>query len=82
MVRERQLEQRRGRSKWIAFAIGLARGWRDYRQLTVRMTVDGTALGRARVLDSVLTGLRGVGTHLAESANENEWCESSQPWSA
>ncbi|MFG2604108.1 pentapeptide repeat-containing protein [Streptomyces sp. NPDC048514] len=29
--------------------------------------VDETGLGRARVLDSVLSGLRGVGTHLAES---------------
>ncbi|MGW0995122.1 pentapeptide repeat-containing protein [Streptomyces sp. NPDC002523] len=30
-------------------------------------TLGETALGRARVFDSVLTGLRGVGTHLAES---------------
>jgi diacylglycerol kinase family enzyme len=45
-VRERHLEQRRGHGKWIAFAIGLARGWSDYRQVTVRMTVDGTPLVR------------------------------------
>ena len=46
IVRERQLEQRRGHRKWIAFAIGLARAWSDYRQLTVRMTVDGQPLVR------------------------------------
>jgi diacylglycerol kinase family enzyme len=46
VVRERQLEQRRGRGKWVAFAIGLAREWRAYRQVTVRMTVNGTALMR------------------------------------
>jgi diacylglycerol kinase family enzyme len=46
IVRERQLEQRRGHSKWIAFAMGLARAWRRYRQMTVRMTVDGKALVR------------------------------------
>ena len=46
IVRERQLEQRRGHRKWIAFAIGLVRAWRDYRQITVRMTVDGKVLVR------------------------------------
>jgi diacylglycerol kinase family enzyme len=46
IVRERQLEQRRGRRKWIAFAIGLARAWSDYRQMIVRMTVDGRPLVR------------------------------------
>jgi diacylglycerol kinase family enzyme len=46
LVREKQLELRRGHGKWIAFAIGLARAWRDYRQITVRMTVDGTPLVR------------------------------------
>ena len=46
VVRERQLEQRRGHRKWIAFAIGLARTWRGYRQMTVRMTVDGQPLVR------------------------------------
>jgi diacylglycerol kinase family enzyme len=46
LVRERQLEQRRGHSKWTAFAIGLARAWRHYHQMTVRMTVDGKALVR------------------------------------
>jgi diacylglycerol kinase family enzyme len=46
IVRERQLERRRGHGKWIAFAIGLARAWRHYRQITVRMTVDGTQMVR------------------------------------
>jgi diacylglycerol kinase family enzyme len=46
IVRERQLEQRRGHRKWIAFAIGLARAWRDCRQITVRMEVDGKSLVR------------------------------------
>src|SRR5207249_646258 len=46
IVRERQLEQRRGRRKWIAFAIGLARAWSDYRHVSVRMTVDGKPLVR------------------------------------
>jgi diacylglycerol kinase family enzyme len=46
MVRERQLEQRRGRGKWPAFAIGLARTFSNYRQITVRMTVDGQPLVR------------------------------------
>ena len=41
IVRERQLEQRRGLGKWPAFAIGLARAFSNYRQITVRMTVDG-----------------------------------------
>jgi diacylglycerol kinase family enzyme len=41
IVRERQLEQRRGRGKWPAFAIGFARALQNYRQITVRMTVDG-----------------------------------------
>lgn len=46
LVRERQLEQRRGHRKWIALAIGLARAWNDYRQITIRMTVDGKPLVR------------------------------------
>lgn len=46
IVRERQTEQRKGRAKWIAFAIGLARAWIDYRQIRVRMTVDGRPLDR------------------------------------
>jgi diacylglycerol kinase family enzyme len=46
VVRERQLEQQRGHRKWIAFAIGLARAWTRYHQITVRMTVDGKALVR------------------------------------
>lgn len=43
IVRERQLEQRRGHAKWTAFAMGLARAWYDYRPLTVRLTIDGDA---------------------------------------
>jgi diacylglycerol kinase family enzyme len=46
LVRERQAEQRRGHGKWIAFTIGLVRSWRNYRQLTLRMTVDGRPLVR------------------------------------
>lgn len=46
VVRERQLEQRHGRGKWPAFAIGLARALSNYRQITVRMTVDGRPLVR------------------------------------
>jgi diacylglycerol kinase family enzyme len=46
LVRERQLEQRRGHGKWTAFAIGLLRASRQYRQITVRMTVDGRSIVR------------------------------------
>ena len=46
LVRERQLEQQRGHGKWTAFAIGLARAVSNYRQITVRMTVDGQPLVR------------------------------------
>ena len=46
IVRERQLEQRRGRGKWPAVAIGLARALNNYRQITVRMTVDGRPVVR------------------------------------
>jgi diacylglycerol kinase family enzyme len=46
IVRERQMEQRRGHSKWIAFAIGLFHAWTEYRQIRVRMTVDGKPLVR------------------------------------
>jgi diacylglycerol kinase family enzyme len=46
IVRERQLEQRHGRAKWIALTLGLARAWRRYHQMTVRLTVDGKALVR------------------------------------
>jgi diacylglycerol kinase family enzyme len=41
LVWERDTEQRRGRSKWTAFAIALFRTWRRYRTVTVRLTVDG-----------------------------------------
>jgi diacylglycerol kinase family enzyme len=40
LVWERNQEQRRGRRKWIAFAIALFRVWRKYRTLTVRMRID------------------------------------------
>ncbi len=46
IVRERQLEQQRGHRKWIALAIGLARAWTGYRQITVRLTMDGRTLVR------------------------------------
>jgi diacylglycerol kinase family enzyme len=46
IVRERREEQRRGRRKWIGFAIGMARAWLDYRPITVRLTVDGADLIR------------------------------------
>src|SRR6185436_2098532 len=41
LVWERERERRRGHRKWTAFAIALARTWRRYRTLTVRMSVDG-----------------------------------------
>ncbi|OFW09878.1 MAG: hypothetical protein A3H96_01590 [Acidobacteria bacterium RIFCSPLOWO2_02_FULL_67_36] len=41
LVWERESEQRRGRRKWVAFAIAIVRTWRRYRQMTVRMTIDG-----------------------------------------
>ena len=41
LVRERQAEQRHGRGKWTAAAIALARAWRGYRTITVRLTLDG-----------------------------------------
>lgn len=41
VVRERETEQRRGRGKWTAAAVALARAWRDYRTITVRLTLDG-----------------------------------------
>jgi diacylglycerol kinase family enzyme len=46
IVRERQIEQRKGRTKWIAFAIGLYRAWLQHRQIRVRMTVDGAPVDR------------------------------------
>ena len=42
IVRERQMEQRRGHGKWTAFAVGLARAWYDYRPLAVRLVLDGS----------------------------------------
>lgn len=46
IVRERQIEQRKGRAKWIAFAVGLLRAWTEYRQIRVRMTADGRPVER------------------------------------
>jgi diacylglycerol kinase family enzyme len=46
IVRERQIEQRRGHAKWTSFAIGLGRAWINYRTITVRLTVDGVAMLR------------------------------------
>jgi diacylglycerol kinase family enzyme len=43
VVRERQMEQRRGHAKWTAFALALARATYDYRPLTIRLTIDGTS---------------------------------------
>lgn len=40
MVWERQIEEARGRGRWTAFAIALARSWRAYRTMTVRMMID------------------------------------------
>ena len=54
MVEERQAEERRGRRKWTAFSIALARVWRSIPQLTVRLTVDGRPLVRRTPL--VLVG--------------------------
>lgn len=41
LVWEREAERRRGRNKWIAFAIAAARTWRRYRTLVVHLTLDG-----------------------------------------
>src|SRR5258708_12993481 len=66
IVRERQLEQRRGHAKWIALAIGLARAWRRYHQMTVRLTVDGQALARRTPFVFVANGeYAGEGATLA-----------------
>lgn len=46
LVWERQLEEARGRRRWPALAIALARSWRAYRVLKVRMAVDGVPLVR------------------------------------
>jgi diacylglycerol kinase family enzyme len=46
LVWEREAERSRGRAKWSAFAIALARTWRRYPTITLRMTVDGAPLTR------------------------------------
>jgi diacylglycerol kinase family enzyme len=46
LVWERRAEQRRGRAKWAAFAIALARTWWSYRTLSVRLLLDGAPLVR------------------------------------
>jgi len=43
MVWERNVEQRRGRAKWPAFAIAMLRTWRDYRTITAHLVVEGKA---------------------------------------
>ena len=42
MVWERDREQRRGRNKWIAFALAMMRTWRDYSTVAARLILDGT----------------------------------------
>jgi len=46
IVRERERQQRQGRRKWTAFAIGLADSWVRFRTMTVHLDVEGTALVR------------------------------------
>jgi diacylglycerol kinase family enzyme len=41
MVWERNAEQQRGRGKWTAFAIAMARTWRRYRTTIARLSIDG-----------------------------------------
>lgn len=41
MVWERDVEERRGRSKWTAFTIAMLRTWRSYRTITARLMVRG-----------------------------------------
>jgi len=43
MVWERNVEQRRGRTKWTAFAIAMMRTWRNYRTITAHLVVEGKA---------------------------------------
>jgi diacylglycerol kinase family enzyme len=43
MVWEREVEQRRGRTKWTAFAIAMLRTWRNYRTITAHLLVAGKA---------------------------------------
>jgi diacylglycerol kinase family enzyme len=40
MVWARETEQRRGRSKWTAFAIAVLRTWRSYRMFVGRLLID------------------------------------------
>jgi len=54
LVWEREQARRQGRAKWTAFAIALARTWRRYRTVTVRMAVDGVE--RIRRTPFVLIG--------------------------
>ena len=46
LVWERQREQHRGRGKWPAFAIALARTWQRYPTVAVTLEVDGVPLVR------------------------------------
>jgi diacylglycerol kinase family enzyme len=69
IVRERQLEQRRGHAKWTSFAIGLTRAWINYRTITVRLTVDGAAMLRRTPFVFV-----GNGKYEAEGADLGRRC--------
>jgi diacylglycerol kinase family enzyme len=46
LVWQRRAEQRRGRSKWTAFSIALAKSWWSYRTQTLRLMLDGAPLVR------------------------------------
>jgi diacylglycerol kinase family enzyme len=43
MVWERDEAQRRGRNKWMAFAIAMLRTWRSYRTITAHLIAGGKA---------------------------------------
>lgn len=41
IVWERDVEQQRGRSRWVAFGIAMLHTWRRYRTMTVTLRIDG-----------------------------------------
>jgi diacylglycerol kinase family enzyme len=43
MVWEREVEQRRGRSKWTAFGIAMVHTWRVYHTVAARLVIDGAS---------------------------------------
>jgi len=43
MVWERDVEQRRGRSKWTAFGLAMLRTWKSYRTITAHLMAGGKA---------------------------------------